>query len=323
MNVSWNSELTGKTISLLAIFCSNFFLFLIYRYYEYKWPEQYFGPENKANIFLSIKPYYYFVFRIMPILVTILLINGTLFKLSGNTLDSVLIGGVSALVFALRNDGKAIYDLVTHSQKIKVYRNKYFQLAAHFITILLLFCAGLTAGFLATNNFILDWFIPDLKALRDNVYASFIAVVLSFALYKIIKKPNEISLDSVIEKSIKNIDRNIYSLIEIESKKYNANQILVKAICISENIERPRWIRKIENVMSMFKKNGTYGIMQVSSNKRISDQESIKIAVPKFFANTDSPNIDIEHVIRAYNPQDDYVSLVVEVYKFITIEKYA
>lgn len=53
--------------------------------------------------------------------------------------------------------------------------------------------------------------------------------------------------------------------------------IIIYSILIFENFNRPYLIRKLENLKySITKKPGTFGIMQVRSNKSLSDIESIK-----------------------------------------------
>ncbi|MEK6827288.1 MAG: hypothetical protein AABX99_02270, partial [Nanoarchaeota archaeon] len=66
----------------------------------------------------------------------------------------------------------------------------------------------------------------------------------------------------------------------------NAKKELVLAICITENIERPAWVRKLERIKSYVFKSGTYGIMQVASATYINDLQSINDAVKKHFKGT-------------------------------------
>ena len=110
-------------------------------------------------------------------------------------------------------------------------------------------------------------------------------------------------------------------LIENLSEKNNADPTLVKAICIAENIQRPSWIRRLENILGRFKPEATYGIMQVTSKKPISDKESIKQAIEQFFKDSSHMNFNkkIKSVER-YNSDQKYIFFVEEIYRYITPE---
>ena len=93
----------------------------------------------------------------------------------------------------------------------------------------------------------------------------------------------------------------------------------MKAVCIAENLQRPPWFRKIESSLSLFKAEGTYGVMQVKSKKRLSDEESVIISIRKFFKNTASiSNIDsLREIIKKYNGNERYIDIVLKIMSFL------
>jgi hypothetical protein len=123
-----------------------------------------------------------------------------------------------------------------------------------------------------------------------------------------------ISIDAVIQKSIDNIkNSSLYNLIVEESKKHNANKFLVISFCVVENIQRPKWFRKIENILPFRK---TTGIMQIKNNKNLSDEESIRYAVKHYFGGSLNKEIDeseLKNLVAKYTgaPNEQYL-LVLE-----------
>lgn len=66
-----------------------------------------------------------------------------------------------------------------------------------------------------------------------------------------------------------------------------ADQSLVVAVMLVENLQRPKWLRRLENGIGRFRSSGTYGVMQAPSEKPVSDEQSITIAIEKFFKGTE------------------------------------
>jgi len=306
--------------SIAVIIITILILYQGYRYYEYKWPERYFGPEDKTNIFISTKPYYYFIFRLLPVLVAIFVIEGTVYKAGFVLFNPILLGAITGLSFAFYNDGKAIRDLLINSPNITIFINKTLQYLLHAISIPLLLLTGCIAGYLTTEKRA-QLLLPNIDGLIDNIWASFLTVIIAFYFLELIKKPKEIKLEEVIEKNSRKINQKIIKHIEDISTKYNADPILVKSVCIAENIERPRWSRIIESCFGCIKRRGTYGIMQVKSNKPITDEQSVNIAVKNYFKGSKGIDFDSKiKQIRKYNDSDKYVNLVEEIYRYMTIK---
>ncbi|NAR68660.1 hypothetical protein [Acinetobacter haemolyticus] len=100
---------------------------------------------------------------------------------------------------------------------------------------------------------------------------------------------------------------------------------IIFSIMINEDFNRPFMFRKIEKILCKVSgKPYTQGIMQVSSPIPLSDEESIKLAIHKIFE--DAYNYFLEetdylqesplviYIGRNYNPCDDYISAVEDIY---------
>lgn len=128
------------------------------------------------------------------------------------------------------------------------------------------------------------------------------------------------------------------AIIEKDNVSQNI-QVLTYSIMIIENFNRPLMYRYVESLSSLFKKRGTYGIMQVSNSKALSDENSVCEGLKFIISNygkvkkysagkepdyiTDKNNIEryiIERVAWLYNNSTDYSSEVMEIYDFIKIK---
>lgn len=87
-----------------------------------------------------------------------------------------------------------------------------------------------------------------------------------------------------ILKKYKDFNKEYEKIIKQISKEDNAFDLLVISILIFENFNRPFILRYIERIYCfLFRKTITQGIMQISSNKVISDTESVKIGTDNLF----------------------------------------
>ena len=182
---------------------------------------------------------------------------------------------------------------------------------SHIITFILLITLGLLSGFLSKSSFV-NIITPTIQGLTDNIWSALLTVILIEYL-RLLYTEKSIDIEEVIKRSKKNIEPDVFKMIDYVSTKFKVNPTLLKAICIVENIQRPKWIRKIENIKAIFRQTGTYGIMQVKSNHPISDLQSIEIAAKIFFPNTaDIQNYETTtQKIASYNDSIQYRDLVI------------
>lgn len=107
---------------------------------------------------------------------------------------------------------------------------------------------------------------------------------------------------------------------------------LTFSIMINEDFNRPFAFRKLEIFLCRVSgKSYTQGIMQVSSRIPLSDEESIKLAIHRILE--DAYNCFLEedvylseallvlHIGRNYNPCDDYISAVENIYNIVKCEQ--
>lgn len=98
--------------------------------------------------------------------------------------------------------------------------------------------------------------------------------------------------------------------------------ILLYAIMIFENFNRVKVIRGLERIKIWMGKTATTGIMQVKSDKYLSDEESIKLAykmIESDIVGEDQLIADeqIQSYAWQYNPSDDYAQSVAFIYRLL------
>lgn len=289
---------------------------LFYKVFELTWPELYFSVNDKTALFVSVSWQRYLAFRFAPFFLATTFAAGV-FMRSHSVSENISATLLSAAVYSFLTDGKAIYQIITKSSEIRTYFNSRFQVILHIITVLLFLFVGFVSGLVA-KTYVVETITPTMQGLVDNLWSSLLVVLLAFYLKQIYSQEG-LSEDILFRRSLDNISPSVLHAIDTYSRKKNANLVLVKAVCIAENLQRPKWVRKIEALMGIFKAEGTYGIMQVKSKKNVSDIKSVEIAVSKFFKNTSGVN-DIDKLratILNYNNDDGYVNIVLKIMTFL------
>ena len=168
-------------------------------------------------------------------------------------------------------------------------------------------------------------FIP-ISELVNEFWLVIIVLVFKFVIIvfdKIFRQNtvvNENMLDEYIRNKFKKFYRKYKDDIYI-TKEDNKLWILVFSIMIFENYNRGSIIRMIEKIKIHFGFTATIGIMQIRSNKNISDEESISLAFDKLKNEIVKGNVEsddesqIEYYAEQYNP-DKFIYQ--HLYKYIS-----
>ena len=204
-------------------------------------------------------------FRVLPVFVVMTLIWALAFRSGASGWVAVLIA--TTLHIALSN-GRGFIDSVK-SQRVNY--GSY-----HLIAIGMATGGAVAASFLGPHT---QHFVPSFDTLIESLWtALFVAVLVGVLLY-ITKNDNESdpnSTEYLITRATSDVGVQMYDRLFAEASNYNADPIFAKAIMTSEVLQRPRWIRSAEQIFGRIYGKGTYGVMQMESNKPIDDLASIK-----------------------------------------------
>lgn len=291
---------------ILPILLSVFLIRLFYRAFKNTWPELYFSVSDYTSLFISFSPIRYFSFTLLPTLIISAFIL-SIFLRSYQIQNLVLLGLLIGLIHSLSTNGVALWKLLTNNKTIHTFYNKYFQVFVHVVSIFTISSSGYLGGLLGKQEFLIP-FIPT-WAVIDNLWAALFSSILTVFLYRLYTNKYT-SEEDVIDKSRKSLPAKLISHINSACEKHKAKKELVLAICITENIERPSWIRKLEMVKSFVFKSGTYGIMQVASEKYINDLESVSKAVEQHFKGTEYIGFsddELKYQLSKYNSDSKFI----------------
>lgn len=311
------STISLKTIFLSALTVVSIYSF--YRFFESKWPENYFSNDDKTSIFISVSPMRFLLFRMLPVAIIISLI----FAIEKNipTKERILWGIFIAFVHAILSNGVSLFKILTKNNSVKIYINRLLQIGTNVLTILIVICGGAIGGLLS-GIIIFQKLTPTFQGIIDNLWSSFIAIAAFFTFKKIYQLANnKTKTINIYEKSYEKIGAELLNFIKEKSKENYADFELVLAVCMIENIQRPKWFRELEKLAwTIFRKGGTYGIMQIKSSAYISDKESISIAIDKYFKNTKNMIVNFESLkkyVSTYNNLEKYTYEVFGAYCYL------
>ena len=316
-----NGEYFNYSNILVVFFLILLGINIFYKIFQIKWPELYFTVNDQVSYFISISPFRYLFFRVLPpILIASLLSTIILQNYTNNQI--LYLNIISLTTHAIFTNGRAIWNLLFNHKAISIYYNKWFQFIIHISTITIMFLSGIISGYIS-NTGILSSIVPTFQGLIDNIWSTLITAVLAIVLYEIYSNRNRTTIDSILHQSYESIDQEIIDHINKFCEVNSASKRLVKAVCIAENIQRPKWIRRLEKIKSILFKNGSYGIMQVQSKKWISDKKSVEKAITEYFKYSNATYLDhsvIKMFVQKYNSSEQYFDLVYSAFNYLPYE---
>lgn len=181
-----------------------------------------------------------------------------------------------------------------------------------------------------------DKILPDPESLRDEMWI--LIILFLYSAFNNITFGRNGSLkrkEKYLNKTYTRLKTKYDKTISKECDNYFFTQVIY-AIMINENFNRPKIVRWIEYMrFGLTKRPHTLGIMQVTSSKRINDEQSISLATNKIISDCDSilqkyannkKRFSLETIVGKiagkYNKDDGYVYEVEQIFSTISdIEK--
>lgn len=148
--------------------------------------------------------------------------------------------------------------------------------------------------------------LPDFTNIANELW-----IIILFFLYNLINSvqvPNngaEKRKFNYVSSTYKQLRKKYAIILDKVSPNIRFHQIAY-SIMIHENFNRPKLFRIIEYINSLFKSEGTYGIMQVKSKKNLTDKESVKLGVNILFENFKNYQIEYKQEIETKIFDDSY-----------------
>lgn len=297
-------------ISLACGFGGLTFLMMFFRAVQTKWPESYFAISDVTSYRISTTPLRYGLFRFAPVIVVSFFTATVAESIKGSSLVAVAALGVTHVVLS---SGLAF---------VRAVRKPITKFAR---SLRLLYFAVVSVGIAASSVF--GWALslsPDLRRivpesadLSTTVWtAAFAGIIGAFLLA--VSRGEAPSTRQLLTMSRSTLSKGLWAFIEEEAKKQRADVWLVQAVALTENLQRPSWFRRLERMGGNVLGRGTYGVMQVSSDGPIDDQESVRLAIRKHFAGTQRQGLlsydEVLTILKVYNPDKIFSDLARDIY---------
>lgn len=269
-------------------------------------PNMYFTLSELRSRRVELYYFRYIVFRLLPIIIVCLL-N---YKIALSFFDSN--------IYILRfNVILVVMELILTNIKSAIQFIETNLSMQHLIISLLIFSTPFVIDRFTTE---IVYVLPSTQGLIDNIWTGILiygVISLLNAIFKMDKCNDLNPIDSLDKQILENKIKKYKHFIEIECWKYNADSNLVKSVAIYESMQRPIIFRIIEYIFVFITKiPTTQGIMQFNSNKIISDKESIKLSIEKYFVDTNKQD-EIYTILYRYNPSSQYIEDVNSIYNKI------
>lgn len=248
------------------------FLRMLYAAAKVSWPMSYFeigtGPLSGLDPLVSRTWPRYFLFRTLPVFAVVTFVVTTAGAWGRNPW---LVGGTTAVLYIALS---FLPTLASRQRRQEVgQRTIVFWVAS---AALVLLAAG-TAVALRSHT---SGLVPSSREVVVAVWvAAFVSVIALGAARQLSPR-----LDSgtALQRSRLELDPSLLDATRALCERYDASVELATAIMIYENLQRPKWFRRLERAVGEIGRlDGTYGIMQVRYPKPVNDLQSVELAVTR------------------------------------------
>ena len=162
------------------------------------------------------------------------------------------------------------------------------------------------------------------QAIVDSIWQTLIAAIIIITFYEFLRNCPEEKYNEQFElydrksqlviRDFRYISDRFGKTVNRVCSEYQTSKTLLFSILVYENLNRPQWIRHIENILVRLPgAKLTVGIAQVTSTFPLSDVESIELAAEQLRYTYSATEANTIKSIRCYNPSDKYVASVLEI----------
>lgn len=291
-------------------------LALFYATVRTEWPLNYASLGDDPGVVVNRTFGKYCTFAIVPMYVVALLASTTVGRAGGHAMVCALTIGA---IHILRTQGKLIW--MSFKQRRSERSNPTIILAA--IT---------TVGLLATSWLgglgpgPAQFVVPPIEEFFNAFWTTAVIVVIA----AFISRSTAIrrTVYDALEQSRREVGGGLLRYARETATRYDSDPLLVEAILLTENLQRPGWFRRLEKIKGKVFPAGTYGPMQVWSPHPLTDEESITRAVQEHLTGLrvkktryQKPNKRSLHkILRRYNPNPNFISLASDIYEILDHE---
>lgn len=308
----------GVLVTVSGVLLGAAFLFAFFRAVQLNWPESYFGIGELAAYAISASPWRYVAFRFGPVLVTAIFVAVSVERAGGDgSMGAIATAGLHAGL----TSGWGLLQAVRWPKSIRRRRRPILlvRLVVLIGVVGIGYLAAAFSGFAAP-------LVPPLSDLSATLWTGLIAGVLGAFIVRI-SRGHPVHEHEMIDRSQREIPKSLWNLAARLAIENEADPDLARAIMVVENLQRPSWFRRVERLKGVVSPSGTYGIMQVLSDKPINDEESIEKVIIERLRDVNVRSAvgwvdsDLLHAFaQTYNSSSDFLALLEVAYRAVRPE---
>ena len=306
---------------ILCAVLSAVMLTVAYLAIKSNWPDSYasvsdFGTNLKIN-----RPLSYIAFRLGPVFILVLFGSVNLER-SGYSVWPY------AILLILLHGGATVG--IASIKLIRSKRNSRRILQLLILHTMVFFALILAVVSAVVLRKLLGPLVPDVQTIIPEIWGAIFVGILATMFYNATSNRIVYS-NNIVATQREKIGQSLLNYARLEAKKAQCDPILLEAIMITESIQRPKWFRRLERIMGLIYRRGTYGIMQVMSDQPIDDKESIDIAIRDHLDGSSNivdseGNYNFEllnQYIKNYNPSIAFINQVFPIAEELYAESYS
>lgn len=287
-------------------------LWLFYNAVKTEWPENYITASQDFGTVVNRSIGRYVLFRVAPSYCTTLVVATTVDRFRGSGMAAALVG---AGAFVLLTQARHIVEVWRRVHGHRRLPMLIVSVAAGFGIMTAAVLGGLGPGpFVAV--------VPPIDEFFKSLWTTILLALIAVALIKYYR--HETSTEVLVRRSQAEVGRHLLDFARETAHRHGTDPWLVDAILLTENLERPRWVRRVERAKAIVSPKGSYGIMQVQAERPISDEESIEHAVRDHLAGRlierdgwGYSEEQLKDALSAYNSNPMFIELAVTIYAYI------
>ncbi len=294
---------------VVAVLISVGMLHVFFRAVESKWPASYFALASGPDYAISRNLVRYLGFRLVPVFVVATFAAVSLARgAEPVVLPVVLIG----LLHGLLTSGRALIGLVRSGRA----RRRPLLVAMHPVVIVFVTAAALAASLGAS---VFEPFVPEVRSISSDLWTGVVAGIVGAYAVRV-AQGQSVETERVLLESRRTIDDKLWLEAGSAAVRHGADAALVRGVMLVENMQRPRWFRRVEGLFArILRQPASLGLLQASAAAGQSETTMLDGAVSERFAGVVVRDADdyvsweaVEGFARQYNPDPAFVELLVE-----------
>lgn len=257
--------MSSVLISLLIGLFGSVLLYLVFKLLKSDWPNNYSDMKNVVDSASRRNIWIYLAMRFIPMYLVSVLVASLSESTGGEV--SITLSTCAVLHVCFTNLRPHILRRTLTPSRVRL---RY--IATSLSTIALISFATI---FAAMTWSYLTPLLPEADEVVQAIWTALfvglvVGLVRSFGRY-------DDSLENQLERAEKELGEDLKQVIHREARRNDVSADFIQSVVLTECIQRPKWLRKIENIKGKFFGPGTYGVAQVPSDSPITDEQSIKL----------------------------------------------